>query len=384
MQSSNTQTIQRVLLVGVALEGADITNSLAELESLVYTVGGQVMAVVTQNRQSVDKEFFIGSGKVDEIKELIDDIETEQQVSIDLVIFNNQLSGRQLKNLNEAMNVNIIDRNMLILDIFAWRASSLEGKLQVELAQLKYSLPRLIGQGMVLSQQGAGIGTRGPGETKLELDRRVIRRKIFEKGQEIKKLAEQREVRRKKRLTNEKSVAIVGYTNAGKSTLMNVLTKADVLAEDKLFATLDPITRKIWTDLTSMGIDGGDAGGATYTLTDTVGFIQDLPHEFIEAFKSTLEEARHSDLLLHVVDIASKDVNKDIEVVDKVLAELGVIDKPTIMVFNKIDALEGSRHLSKKLIKLDNIENKNTIYISALTGEGVEELKKQIARKLFS
>jgi len=370
MNSSNEKEQTKVLIVGVSLDNED-KNSIDELASLVYTAGGFVIGKVTQNRAEVNAEFFIGSGKVNEIKEFI------YQNKADLIVFNNQLSGRQIKNLVDALDISVIDRNMLILDIFAMRAQSQEGKIQVELAQLNYSLPRLVGQGKLMDRQEAAIGTRGPGETKLEMDRRVIRRKITEKRREIEKLSKQREERRKRRMQSEKNVAIVGYTNAGKSTLMNFFTKAGVDVEDKLFATLDTTTRKVFYEI-----------GKKYTITDTVGFISDLPHEFIDAFKSTLEEAKYADLLLHVVDITSKQVENDIHVVKNVLEELMASNKPVIIVFNKIDSLQeyykdNDLVWEKLYEKAGGIQCSEIVCISAKTGEGIDALKQAIAEKLW-
>jgi len=365
-QINNEKEKTRVLIVGVSFENEDKNNSMSELSSLVDTAGGFVVGKITQNRAKIDVQFYIGSGKVGEIKESV------QLEKADLVVFNNQLSGRQIKNLVDAIGVSVIDRNMLILDIFAIRAQSQEGKLQVELAQLNYALPRLIGHGKLMDRQEAAIGTRGPGETKLELDRRVIRRKIIEKKREIEKLSKQREWRRKKRLLSEKNIAIVGYTNAGKSTLMNFLTKAGVEVEDKLFATLDTTTRKIFHDI-----------GKEYTITDTVGFISDLPHEFIKAFKSTLEEAKYADLLLLVVDIASEQILKDIQVVLKVLEELGAASKPAIIVFNKIDCITDCLQIKEKTVQNLRIQDFEQVCISAKTGEGIDNLKQAIIDKLW-
>ncbi|MCL2256554.1 MAG: GTPase HflX, partial [Firmicutes bacterium] len=340
------------------------------------TAGGIVVGRVMQNRARVDAEFFVGSGKVQEIREFSESNDAE------LIVFNNQLSGRQIKNLVDALDVSVIDRNMLILDIFAMRAQSLDGKLQVELAQLNYTLPRLTGQGVLMDRQEGAIGTRGPGETKLELDKRVIRRKIVEKKREIEKLAMQREWRRKKRVHSEKNVVIVGYTNAGKSTLMNAFTKAGVEVEDKLFATLDTTTRKVFHEI-----------GKEYTLTDTVGFISDLPHEFIKAFKSTLEEAKYADLLLHVVDISSEQVENDIQIATSVLEEIGATNKLAIIVFNKIDSLKKQfpiknneklqEIINEKINGINEIHGVESVAISAKTGEGIGELKNVIIRNLW-
>ena len=365
-QFSNEKEKPRVLIVGVSFDNEDKNNSMSELGSLVETAGGVVVGRIVQNRKRADVEFFIGSGKVQEIKDMSID------KTADLVVFNNQLSGRQIKNLVDVLNTAVIDRNMLILDIFAMRAQSKEGKLQVELAQLSYGFSRLIGHGKLMDRQEAAIGTRGPGETKLEMDRRVIKKRITQKKREIEKLSKQREWRRSKRLLSERNVAIVGYTNAGKSTLMNALTKAGVDVEDKLFATLDTTTRKIFYDIKRQ-----------YTVTDTVGFISDLPHEFIKAFKSTLEEARYADLLLLVVDILSEQIQKDIQVVLQVLEELESMDKHIIIVFNKIDGLLDSKQIQEQAACVDCIKDFEQVYISAKTGEGIDCLRQAISAKLF-
>ena len=299
------------------------------------------------------------SGKLDEVKRLI------QTKRADYVVFNNGLTGSQLKNLEEATGVKVLDRSMLILNIFARHATSNEGKLQVELAMMKYTLPKLLGRGKELSRIGGGSGssfTRGSGETKLEEDRRRLRRQIFELSERIEKLKSERDLRReRRRKSGVKTVAIVGYTNAGKSTLMNNVTKAGVPEEDKLFATLDPVTRKIFVDIKK-----------EYLLTDTVGFIDNLPHEFIDAFRSTLEEATYADLILHVADCSSKDLERQEKVVKDVLTSLGVTDTPMITVYNKADENAGF-----------STDEKNAVVISAKTGDGVNKLKEMIVEKLF-
>ena len=363
---SNQKEKTRVLIVAVSFDNENKNNSINELASLVDTANGLIVGKISQNRKRADVEFFIGSGKVQEIEKLV------ELQKADLVVFNNQLSGRQIKNLIDALGVLVIDRNMLILDIFAMQAQSQEGKLQVELAQLTYGLTRLIGFGKQMDRQEAAIGTRGPGETKLEIDRRIIKRKITEKKREIDKLTKQREWRRKKRLAGQKNVAIVGYTNAGKSTLMNALTKAGVQAEDKLFTTLDTTTRKVFHEL-----------GKEYTITDTVGFISDLPHEFIKAFRATLEEAKYADLLLLVADISSKQIAKDILIATTVLDELGASGKPMIIVFNKIDSLDDITQIKENTDWIYRIQDFEQVYISAKTNEGIACLKQAISDKLW-
>lgn len=329
-------------------------EELIELNGLCKTAGLSVVGSVTQAVEKPNKATYMGSGKVGELARLI------QIKNADYVIINNELTGSQISNLEQTLGVKILDRPMLILEIFSMHATTNEGKLQVELARLKYTLPKLLGQGQSMSRIGGGGKTKGSGETKLETDRRHIREVIYDLNKKIKKLEQDRANRRKKRLNSGiKSVAIVGYTNAGKSTLMNRLTKAGVLEENKLFATLDPVTRKIFVDI-----------GKEYLLTDTVGFIDNLPHEFIEAFKSTLEEAVDCDLLLHVVDASSTDTVRQIEVVNGVLNSLGVKNKPTILVYNKVD--EG------KVIVPDGATS-----ISAKTGKGIETLKNRINEILF-
>ena len=275
-----------------------------------------------------------------------------------IVIFNTQLSGSKINNLEAEFGVRVIDRSVLILDIFASRAKSKEGQLQAELAQLKYSLPRLAGLVGTEGRFGGGIGMRGPGETKLELSRRVIEKKIAEKQVDLNKLKENRALVRNRRYkSRKKTVAIVGYTNAGKSTLMNLITKADILAKDMLFATLDTTTRSVWLGL-----------GKEILLVDTVGFVSNLPHAFVEAFSSTLEESIHSDILIHIVDASNPLHAYQEAVVLKVLQELGVNDAPMITVYNKMD----------KAFDFEKPKDKNIIYISALKNEGINELKNKI------
>ena len=334
-----------------------IEEELFELGSLCKTAGLNVVGSITQIIDKPNKATYMGRGKVGELSRLC------QVSDAQLVVINNELTGSQLNNLENILGIDVMDRSMLILEIFSLHATSNEGKLQVELARLKYTLPKLLGQGESMSRIGGGGKTRGSGETKLETDRRYIRNEINDLEKKIKKLAIDRKNRRKNRINSGiKTVAIVGYTNAGKSTLMNRLTKANVLEENKLFATLDPVTRKIFVDI-----------GKEYLITDTVGFIDNLPHEFIDAFKSTLEETADANLILHVVDGSSKDLDRQISVVNGVLQSLGSLNKPTIMVYNKAD--------NKGIAKIK--ESKNTVIISAKTGEGIDALRDKIAEILF-
>lgn len=319
---------ERVLLAGVHTGRADnlhdtTDESMAELAELAKTAGAEVVCEVIQNKPDIESGTYMGEGKLLEIAEMIPRLE------IDAVIFDDELSGVQTRNIADMLGVKVIDRSMLILDIFAMRAKSGEGKLQVELAQLKYRLPRLRGLGEQMSRTGAGIGTRGPGETKLESDRRHIRRRISALEDELGELEKHRGLlRRRRKKDGVITAALVGYTNAGKSTLLNALTDADVFAEDKLFATLDPTSRAI--ELDDM---------RKILLVDTVGFIRKLPHHLVEAFKSTLEEAAVADVLLHVIDASSTQYPDHIRVVDSVLSDIGAGGKPIIAVFNKCDAL---------------------------------------------
>jgi len=299
-------------------------TSLDELQSLSHTAGGKVQKVVTQNRIQIHPVTYVGEGKVEEINVFIDEYD------IDLVIANDELSPAQLRNLNDHFGLRVIDRSQLILDIFAARAKTKEGQLQVELAQLEYMLPRLHGMGLVLSRLGGGIGTRGPGETKLESDQRHIRRRIDDIKRRLKDVVKQREQYRKRRKINQVfQIAIIGYTNAGKSTIFNRLTDESALEEDLLFATLDPLTRKI--NLPS---------GFECLMTDTVGFLQDLPTSLIASFKSTLEEVAEADLLLHVVDASNEGYEQQQATVLSILKELDAHQLPTLTVYNKHDLLE--------------------------------------------
>lgn len=342
------------IIVGIAERGSDIPEcerSLDELERLLDTAGGRVFARVIQVKDSFDPRTCIGSGKVKEISELCDNN------SIELVIFDFELTPAQIRNLEGDIggDVRVIDRSMLILDIFALHATSGEGKLQVELAQLRYSAPRLMGHGTELSRLGGGIGTRGPGETKLESDRRHMKEKIYALERRLAEMEHNRAVMRAQRdRSGLPKVALVGYTNAGKSTLLNALTGAGVLSEDKLFATLDPTTRKLELPC-----------GENVLLTDTVGFIRKLPHHLVKAFKSTLDEVVYADILLIVSDITDSEVAEHIEVTKNVIEELGASDKPIIYVYNKCDLLDKP---------LTDTEGDDTVILSGATGEGIDRL----------
>lgn len=312
---------EKAILVGI--DSGEGYDTLEELKELAKTAGAEVAAKVALSKRPIDNATYIGSGKAEELSLL------GSEKNADLFIFDDELSAVQQRNLEEILGCAVIDRTTLILDIFASRAESREGKLQVELAQLKYRLPRLLGQGQVLSRLGGGIGTRGPGEKKLEIDRRRIRRRIYELDEELKEIEKQRGVRSETRRSGRTPLcALVGYTNAGKSTLLNSLTDAGVLAEDKLFATLDPVVRQIELP-----------GGTNVILSDTVGFINKLPHELINAFRSTLEEVTRADIILHVIDVSSDHHDAQMRVVEEVLAELDAGSVPRIDVFNKCDLL---------------------------------------------
>lgn len=352
MTAENKIEISKVILAGVDLSENDFEDSFAELQELSKTAGGDILASVTQKRHSIDKNYIFGAGKLAEIKELI------SNKSADLVIFNNNLSPSQITNLEKVLDCRVIDRTMLILDIFAQRAKTAEGKLQVEAAQLKYLMPRLVGRRSDLSRLAGGIGTRGPGETKLETDRRYIRTRLQKLEEEIKRLEKNRNILRRRRLKNrEKTVAIVGYTNAGKSTLLNALTASDVFEADKLFATLDPTTRRLMLP-----------SGKNILITDTVGFIRDLPHEIVDAFKSTLEEAVIADLILIVADVSDPGCEEKIGVTEATLEEIGATAR-RIVVYNKID--KTGKHVA---------DGENFLFISAKTGFGLAALKEKIER----
>ncbi|HHT97558.1 MAG TPA: GTPase HflX [Clostridiales bacterium] len=348
--------IERFILVGVtAFENDDTEQSLDELKELVYTAGGVVVGRLTQNREKVHPATYIGKGKIDELKNFAYDKGATG------IICDDELSPAQLRNLKDELQIKVLDRTIVILDIFASRASTREGKIQVELAQLKYRSTRLIGLGNELSRLAGGIGTRGPGETKLEVDRRVIRERIGILNKELDDVKKGRQITRNLRSNSFiPVVAIVGYTNAGKSTLLNYLTDAKVLEEDKLFATLDPTTRNFTLD-----------SGEQILLTDTVGFIRKLPHHLIEAFRSTLEEAKYANIIIHVVDSSSPNANLQMHIVYETLEKLGIKDKTIITVFNKQDKME-----EESLIK--DLKADYTVKISAKKGDNTQSLLKII------
>lgn len=355
---------EKAVLVGIELKGDDpeqTTYSFEELARLADTAGAVVLQQLFQRRNKPDPVTFLGRGKAGEVAVLCRDHDAS------LAIFDRELSAVQARNLEEITGVRIIDRTQLILDIFARRAKTREGKLQVELAQLNYLLPRLTGRGVEMSRLGGGIGTRGPGETRLEVDRRRIRKRIADLGAEIRELKKHRDLlRRSRREIPIPLVALVGYTNAGKSTILRKLTGAGVLVEDKLFATLDPTTRRVVLP-----------NNEAILLTDTVGFIQNLPHHLVAAFRATLEEVVEADLLLHVVDASHPNADKQTEAVDRVLESLGAADKPFIMVYNKFDLLpNGTLPLAEK--------GRQSVALSAERGWGFEELLEAIARAFIS
>lgn len=346
---------EKVILIAVEKENENAEENLEELEELALTAKAITLDKIIQKRENVHPASYIGKGKIEEVKQKI------YELNATGVICDDELSPAQMRNLEKALDCKVMDRTMVILDIFAQRASSKEGKIQVELAQLRYRLSRLAGSGEYLSRLGGGIGTRGPGEKKLETDRRHIRNRIGQLKKELQELESHRElVRARRKKVGIPLVSIVGYTNAGKSTLLNALSGADVLIEDKLFATLDPTTRKVKLP-----------GGSEILLTDTVGFIRKLPHHLIEAFKSTLEETQYGDILLHVVDSTAKNIEKKMETVYETLAKLKVLGKPIITLYNKCDKL------TTGLLPIDPKAEK-TIKISAKNKEGLDELLQAI------
>lgn len=344
---------ERVILIGVSVsDGDDTEESLKELSELADTAGAKTVATVIQNREQIHPGTYIGKGKIEEVRALAFELDATG------VICDDELSPAQLNNLEQELDMKVMDRTLIILDIFAAHARTSEGKIQVELAQLRYRQARLVGLRNSLSRLGGGIGTRGPGEKKLEMDRRLIKNRIAQLNRELNEVKRHREVTRAKRSQNKTKVAaIVGYTNAGKSTLLNKLTGAGVLEEDKLFATLDPTTRVLELD-----------NGTHILLTDTVGFIRKLPHHLVEAFKSTLEEAKYADVIIHVVDGSSEQMETQMYVVYDTLRRLGVEDKPVITLFNKMDK-EGFRS------DLRDLKADETLQISARSGKGLPELK---------
>ncbi|WP_373731886.1 GTPase HflX [Bacteroides heparinolyticus] len=360
---STEEKEERLILV-LAATGDEQTavSSLDELEELLYTAGGRSVGRLIQNREKPHNATYLGKGKLEELKELI------AELGADGIVTDDELSPAQLRNMESILDTKVIDRTMLILDIFAKRAGSSEGKIQVELAQLKYAAARLVGLRSSLSRLGGGIGTRGPGEKKLEMDRRVIHDRISLLKEQLREVQRHREQTRKAR-ENAGSfiISIVGYTNAGKSTLLNTLTEAKVLAEDKLFATLDPTTRKLVLE-----------SGQEVLLTDTVGFIRKLPHHLIDAFQSTLEEAKYADLILHVVDLSNPDADAHMLVVYETLKKLSAMDKDIITVYNKVDICSDQICLPRDFHALDSMK------ISAKSGRGLAELKEMIERIIRS
>lgn len=352
----NEEKPQRAILAAADCGEWDAEVSIDELEELAKSAGAEVVAKVIQQRAEYDRATVIGRGKLEEIKQLA---EAEE---VDILIFDHELTAANIRNLEEATGLGVIDRTMLILDIFAARAQSRAGRLQVELAQYKYRLPRLEGMGKNLSRLGGGIGTRGPGESKLESDRRHIRRRIETLERKLEELSANRElIRSRRKKDGIVTAAIVGYTNAGKSTLLNRLTNAGVLSEDKLFATLDPTARALELP-----------DGRSIMLVDTVGFVRRLPHHLVEAFKSTLEETVQADLLLNVCDISSGEADSQTEVTRTLLESLGADKIPMLNVLNKCDLLEGARPICTA----------DCVMVSAKTGEGIDEMLEKISKML--
>lgn len=351
-----SEAIEKVILVAVKRNDRDNTEeSIDELEELAQTAGAVTVGKVIQNRESFHSATYVGKGKIDEIRQMIEELGATG------IICDDELSPAQISNLSEELQVKVMDRTLIILDIFAARANTNEGKIQVELAQLKYQSSRLVGLRKSLSRLGGGIGTRGPGETKLEMDRRLIHERISQLKRELEDVVTHRELTRNQRSRNGMPVvAIVGYTNAGKSTLLNTLTDAGVLEENKLFATLDPTTRNLALE-----------SGQQVLMTDTVGFISKLPHQLVEAFKSTLEEAVYADIILHVVDSSNPQMDTQMHVVYQTLEQLGVGDKPIITAFNKQD-------LCMEPMILKDFKADRTLSISAKYGNGLDELKEII------
>lgn len=353
----NKQKIQRALLVGIDTGEYDAESSMKELYELVESAGADPVASIMQKRDKPDGATCIGSGRLEEIKEFCTNNE------IDFIVFDTELTPTQIRNIENATDIRTIDRTMLILDIFAIRAKTNEGKLQVELAQLKYLMPRLSGKGREMSRLGGGVGTRGPGETKLETDKRHIRRKIEYLKEELEHMTNRREqLRSRRKKDGIITVAIVGYTNAGKSTLMNTLTQAGVLSENKLFATLDPTSRALKLP-----------NGISVMMIDTVGLVRRLPHHLVEAFKSTLEEAALADIILNVCDASNNEYKLHLDVTNSLLRELGCIEKPIISVFNKCDLVGNP----------DDLPNDRTsVRICAKTAVGIDELLHKIETNL--
>ncbi len=366
------QLQERVILVGVSQrEGDDAEDSLLELEELVHTAGAEVVGTVLQKREMIHPGTYVGTGKLTELRQLLTETDATG------IVCDDELTPAQIRNMEDVLDTKIMDRTLIILDIFAARARTSEGKIQVELAQLKYRLSRLTGLGKSLSRLGGGIGTRGPGEKKLEMDRRFIKNRIAQLNRELAEVRRHRELTRSQRSQNPTRIAaIVGYTNAGKSTLLNRLTNAGVLEEDQLFATLDPTTRSLTLE-----------SGQKILLTDTVGFIRKLPHHLIEAFRSTLEEAKYADFIIHVVDASNPQMEKQMHIVYETLESLGITDKKVITLFNKMDKLEalqpqdGTGNVLPFRLFRDSRADR-TLRISAGTGQGLSELKQVLEQIL--
>lgn len=348
---------ERALLVSLDTGEFDAQASLDELYELVKSAGAEPVSSVMQKRPAPDTAFCVGSGMIEEIAEAC------RLQEIDLLVFDRELTPTQIRNIEDKTDVRVVDRTMLILDIFAQRARSSEGKLQVELAKLKYMMPRLSGKGTQMSRLGGGVGTRGPGETKLESDRRHIRRRISALREQLEQVEKRREqVRRRREKDGVITVALVGYTNAGKSTLMNLLTQAGVLAEDKLFATMDPTARALKLP-----------GGKTVMLIDTVGLVRRLPHHLVQAFRSTLEQAAEADIILNVCDASSPEARVHLEVTETLLAELGCSDRPIIRVMNKCDLVPALAEMPV---------TGSCVHVSALHGRGIEKLLQVVEENL--
>ena len=357
----NSENIEKVILVGVCLNEKDDTkDSIEELEDLVKTAGAVTVAKVIQNREKIHPGTYVGKGKITELREMAEELGATG------IVCDDELSPAQISNLEQELELKVMDRTLIILDIFAARARTREGKIQVELAQLKYRASRLVGLRSSLSRLGGGIGTRGPGEKKLEMDRRLIKERISMLKHEVENIKNQRETARKSREKNPVTVvSVVGYTNAGKSTFLNVLTNADVLEEDKLFATLDTTTR-------SHNLESGQE----VLITDTVGFIRKLPHHLIDAFRSTLEEAKYADIILHMVDSSNPQMEKQIHTVYETLSNLGVEDKPIVTVFNKQDKMKAALE-SGELKEPPVLRDARADYVinaSVKKGEGLDEI----------
>ncbi|MBQ7990249.1 MAG: GTPase HflX [Oscillospiraceae bacterium] len=353
----NEQTISKAILVTVDTGEFDAEVSVKELRELARTAGAETAGIVIQKRPSPDNATYIGSGRLAELKD------EAQMLGADLLIFDCELTANQTRSIEEITDIRVIDRTTLILDIFAMRAASAEGRIQVELAQQKYRLAHLAGKGVQLSRLGGGIGTRGPGETKLETDRRHIRTRISQLEDDLEEIRRHRDlIRRRRKKDSVQTCAIVGYTNAGKSTLLNALTGAGVLSEDKLFATLD---------VTSRSLSLPD--GREVLLSDTVGLIRRLPHELVNAFRSTLEEAANADIIVNVIDISSETAEEEQRVTNELLTDLGCADIPRVIVLNKCDKLPGAENIP---------EDDTTVRICAKTGEGFDRLLDKIAKNL--